>query len=142
MPPRPTTAPLPDREAALRTLLKRQLRAVTLLLVRLVACGILLTLLKPLWFARPWLGNLFFTLGALLCGVPLLRDAGRNWSWRIALGEAYVNAQRFDDALAVLEPLRSIQGQLFDPGGHGARLLNQARASQPSTHAPSKATKQ
>lgn len=122
---------LPDREVALRALLRRQLRALVLVVVRLVAVAILLTLLKPLWGPRPLLGNVFFALGALLCGVPLLRDVGRNWGWRIALGEAYLHANRLEDARVVLQPLRSIQGQLFDPGGRGARAL--AAATPPQT---------
>jgi hypothetical protein len=123
--------PLPNRESALRALLRRQLRALVLLLVRIVAVALLLTLLKPLWGPRPWLGNLGFALGALLCGIPLLRDVARNWSWRIALGEAYLAAHRFDDAHAVLLPLRSIQGQLFDPGARGARALALTREKLP-----------
>lgn len=127
---------LPLREEALRALLRRQVRAVVLLVVRLVACALLLTLLKPLWVARPWLSNLAFGLGALLCGVPLLREVARNWSWRIALGEAYAGAQRWEDVEAVLAPLRtiqgqlSLQGQLFDPSGRGAKTLALAQENR------------
>lgn len=132
----PTTKDLPDRETALRTLLRRQLRALVLVVVRILALAILLTLLKPLWGPRPLLGNFFFALGALLCGVPLLRDVGRNWGWRIALGEAYLNANRLEDARAVLQPLQSIQGQLFDPGGRGARALAAASPPPQTTRKP------
>jgi hypothetical protein len=123
----PALSPLPEREQALRELFRRQLRALTLLLVRIVACALLLTLLKPLWGARPWLGNSLFAIGALLCGVPLLRDVGRNWGWRIALGRAYLSAGRDTDAELVLAPLSGIIGQLFDPGGHGQAALAQLR---------------
>ena len=121
--PLPPRTPLPQRETALRELLRRQIRAVVMLVVRLVACGIFLTLLKPLWSRQAWLESLFVALGALLCGVPLLRDVGRNWSWRIGLGIAYLNAEQLADAEALLAPLNKIQAQLFDPGGNGARAL-------------------
>ena len=116
-------ADLPECATALRELLRRQIRALVLLLVRIVACALLLTLLKPLWDARPWLGNLLFALGALLCGVPLLREVGRNWGWRIALGQAYLDAGRETDAETVLQPLASLQGQFFDPSGQGRLAL-------------------
>jgi hypothetical protein len=119
----PTVTSLPEREVALRQLLRRQLRAVILLLVRLVAWGLLLTLLKPLWTSRLWLENLLFALGALLCGIPLFKDISRNWSWRIALGVAYLNANRLADAEALLSPLTGIQAQLFDPKNIGNQAL-------------------
>ncbi len=118
---------LPERGAALRELLRRQIRAVVLLVVRIAACALLLTLLKPLWGARPWLSNLLFGLGGLLCGIPLLRDVGRNWRWRIALGQAYLAAGHYEDAEVTLKPLDGIQGQLFDPEGGGLRALETVR---------------
>lgn len=117
------TTKLPQREAALRELLRRQVRAVVMLVVRLVACGIFLTLMKPLWSRQAWLESLFVAVGALLCGVPLLRDVGRNWSWRIGLGIAYLNTGQLADAEALLAPLNRVQAQLFDPGGKGACAL-------------------
>ena len=117
------TKKLPERATALRELLRRQVRAVVMLVVRLVACGIFLTLMKPLWSRQAWLESLFVAVGALLCGVPLLRDVGRNWSWRIGLGIAYLNVGQLADAEALLAPLNRIQAQLFDPGGKGARAL-------------------
>ena len=110
---------LPDCGVALRELYRRQVRAVVFLVIRIVACALLLTLIKPLWGTRPWLSNVLFGLGGLLCGVPLLRAVGYNWRWRIALGQAYVKVGRDEDASRVLKPLESLQGQLFDPGGHG-----------------------
>ena len=117
----PTETSLPEREVALRQLLRRQLRAVVLVLVRLVAWGLLLTLLKPLWVGRLWLENVLFGLGALFCGIALFKDISRNWGWRIALGVAYLNANRLADADALLAPLTGIQAQLFDPQNIGSQ---------------------
>jgi hypothetical protein len=114
---------LPECSTALRELLRRQVRAIVLLWLRVVACALLLTLLKPLWHRQSWLDTLLFGIGALLCGVPLLREVGRNWGWRIALGQAYLTAGRDEDAERVLAPLRTIQGQLFDPTGQGRQAL-------------------
>lgn len=119
---------LPQRDVALRELLRRQLRAVVLLVVRIVACALLITLLKPLWQRLPLLENLLFVLGALLCGVPLLREVGKNWRWRIALGVAYRRAERLADAEALLAPLKGTQAQLFDPGGLGSQTLAEIKS--------------
>ncbi|WP_309709488.1 hypothetical protein [Armatimonas sp.] len=119
----PNETSLPEREVALRQLLRRQLRAFIFVLVRLVAWGLLLTLIKPLWVGRLWLDNLLFGLGALLCGIPLFKDISRNWGWRIALGVTYLNANRLEDAEALLAPLTGIQALLFDPKQIGSQAL-------------------
>jgi hypothetical protein len=127
---------LPDRETALRELLRRQVRAIVGMLIRLVACALLLTFLKPLWARQAWLESPLFALAALLCGVPLLRDVGRNWSWRIALGTAYLNAERLTDAEALLAPLGGVQAQLFDPDQKGAEALAVLRKKRKDLREP------
>jgi len=68
------------------------------------------------------------TVTGLICVGTLLKDVARNWGWRIGLGKAYVKAERYADAVLVLKPLDTVQGQLFDPGGEGAAALATARA--------------
>lgn len=119
--------PLPDREAAMRTLFQRQIRATVMLGVRVVGLAVLTTILK---IQMPWLRPYSAVLDALsgiLALWPFWTSVGRNWQWRIELGKAYADAGQFVDAIAVLEALDGIQGKLFDAQGVGAAALAKAR---------------
>jgi hypothetical protein len=118
---------LPELSAALRELLRRQVRAVVWLVVRIVALS---ALSASLVMASPWLRTnrwLLDMLGGVLVLWPLWGSVGRNWAWRIALGKSYLAAGRFADAMAVLRPLDGLQGMLFDATGEGRAALIAAR---------------
>lgn len=118
---------LPDRDAAMRTLFQRQVRATVMLFVRVVGLSIVTTILK---IQMPWLrpySALLDALSGVLALWPFWTAVGRNWQWRMELGKAYCDAGRFTDAVAVLEALDGVQGRLFDAQGSGAAILAKAR---------------
>jgi hypothetical protein len=117
------TSDLPEYSYALQQLLRRQVRAGVLLFVRIVACALFLTLLRPLWQATDWLANLLYSLGGLVCGVPLFRAVGANWRWRIALGKAYFKSGNLTDAERILRPVAFMPGQYFDRNQEGYQTL-------------------
>lgn len=125
------SAALPERDAAMRILFRRQVRALVLLLLRIVLLAMLFTFLK---IQMPWLRPAQPLLDAVM-GVlalwPFWTAVGRNWQWRIKLGRAYLDAGRADDAVAVLSALDGVQGRLFDAEKEGAAVLARAREARP-----------
>ena len=93
----------------------------------MVGLAVLTTILK---FQMPWLrpySSVLDALSGILALWPFWTSVGRNWQWRIELGNAYALAGQNADAIAVLEALDGIQGKLFDAQGVGAAALAQAR---------------
>jgi hypothetical protein len=121
---------LPDLPDAQKTLFRRQVRAVVLLLVRIVLIAMLTATLT---FSIPWLRinrAPLDMLGGVLALWPLWADVGRNWAWRIKLGQAYASAGRMPDAEVLLRPLDGLQGSLFDAAGEGRKILSEARGAR------------
>ena len=126
----PALPNLPELADAQKTLFRRQVRAVVLLLVRIV---LLAMLTATLTFSIPWLRTNrapLDMLGGVLALWPLWSDIGKNWAWRIKLGRAYASAGRFPDAEALLRPLDGLQGALFDATGDGRKTLSKARENK------------
>ena len=118
---------LPELSDAQKTLFRRQVRAVAMLLVRIVLIALLTATLT---LSVPWLRTNRAILdmgGGVLALWPLWSAVGRNWAWRIALGRAYASADRFADAESLLRPLDGLQGSLFDATGAGREALSEAR---------------
>lgn len=121
---------LPERDEALKQLFRRQVQALMALLIRILLLAMLSAFLLQQWPLLRQYRWFLDTLTGILCIGPLLKSVTRNWGWRIALGKAYLAADRFGDAEALLRPLEGIQGQLFDLSGEGLETLKKARAQQ------------
>lgn len=113
---------LPELESALKSLYRLQVRALWMLAVRVVLLSMLITVLR---ITIPGVRSISMILDAVAGSLalwPFWTSIGRNWAWRYKLADAYIKASRFDDALAVLEPLQGVQARLFDADGHGRAL--------------------
>ncbi|MFY8051213.1 MAG: hypothetical protein ACOVP2_01235 [Armatimonadaceae bacterium] len=113
---------LPELESALKSLYRLQFRALWMLAVRVVLLSMLITVLR---ISIPGIRSVSMILDAVAGSLalwPFWTSIGRNWAWRYKLADSYIKASRFDDALAVLEPLQGVQARLFDADGHGRAL--------------------
>lgn len=117
------TPTLPEREIALRELSRRTLGLWLSLFLRILALGIL----SAIFVAQvPWLRQnraLLDMLSGVLALWPFFTGIGRLHAARIALGRRYAEAERWDDALATLEPLAAPVGRFFDATGEGRYWL-------------------
>ena len=110
---------LPSVETAARELMAWEARAFAWMLVRLVCVAFLITMLTRSAPGLQPFRVLFDAVGGVLILAPLFTSLGRTFAWRIALGKAYVDAHRFDDAVAVLAVLSGLRAKLFDANGEG-----------------------
>ena len=121
---------LPDVDAALTELARRQARAAVSLILRLVGVGILIAVLVtqiPALARNRWLLD---ATGFGLILWPFFTEQGKLFAWRIALGRGYVRAKRWQDAERTLAPLAHRYGQFFDAGGAGRQALAEAQTAQ------------
>ncbi|GAB4454603.1 MAG: hypothetical protein OHK0029_09390 [Armatimonadaceae bacterium] len=119
-------ASLPDIATAQTEFTRRHIRLWIALLLRVVGLGILTAILTA---QVPFLAQnrpLLDAISGVLALAPLFTGLGRLHGWRIALGRRYAEAQRWHDALTILEPLRGITGRLFDANGEGRYWLAEA----------------
>lgn len=117
------TAPLPPVDEALAALARRELRAVILLIARLIAVAVLITLLEmqvPALRRAPFLPE---AVGGALILWPFFTARGRNAAWRIALGRSYARAKRWAEAERTLRPFARRAALGFDAAGEGAYWL-------------------
>ena len=92
------TAPLPPVDAALAALARRELRALVLLVARLIAVAVLIALLEtqiPALRRAPFLPG---AVGGALILWPFFTARGQSAAWRIALGRSYARAKRWPEA--------------------------------------------
>lgn len=116
------TSSLPDLDMALKSLYRLQLRALWMLAVRVILLSMLITVLR---ITIPGIRSISMILDAVAGSLalwPFWTSIGRNWAWRYKLADAYINAERYQDALTVLEPLQGVQARLFDADGSGRAL--------------------
>jgi hypothetical protein len=93
-----------------------------MLAVRVVLLSMLITVLR---ITIPGIRSINMILDAAAGSLalwPFWTSIGRNWAWRYRLADAYIKAERYKDALAVLEPLQGVQARLFDADGSGRAL--------------------
>lgn len=133
----PKPADLPDVATARRELMAREARAFGWMLIRLVCVAFLITMLTRAAPGMQPLRILLDAVGGVLILAPLFTSLGRTFAWRIALGKAYVGANRFGDAEAVLAVLSGLRATLFDANGEGRyyramalRLIGRAREAE------------
>ena len=116
------SSPLPDLEPALKSLYRLQIRALWMLAVRVILLSMLITVLR---ITIPGVRSINMILDAVAGSLalwPFWTSIGRNWAWRYKLADAYIKAERYPDALTVLEPLQGVQARLFDADGQGRAL--------------------
>lgn len=112
-------ANLPALETARRELMAREARAFAWMLVRLVCVAFLITMVaRSAPGIRPFRVILDAVAGVLILA-PLFTGLGRTFAWRIALGRAYVEAERFDDAEKLLAVFSGLRAKLFDANAEG-----------------------
>lgn len=124
-PPPPSAATAsPPLDTALAALSRRTARAVASLLVRVVALGVLITLLVHEAPGLERVRGVLDAVGAALALWPFFTSLGRLYAWRIALGRAYIREERWEDAARTLAPFRHPRARLlFDAAGEGAYHL-------------------
>lgn len=113
---------LPELESALKSLYRLQVRALWMLAVRVILLSMLITVLR---ITIPGIRSVSMILDAAAGSLalwPFWTSIGRNWAWRYKLADAYIKADRYQDALTVLEPLQGVQARLFDADGQGKAL--------------------
>lgn len=113
---------LPELESALKSLYRLQVRALWMLAVRVILLSMLITVLR---ITIPGIRSISMVLDAAAGSLalwPFWTSIGRNWAWRYKLADAYIKADRCQDALTVLEPLQGVQARLFDADGQGRAL--------------------
>ena len=113
---------LPELESALKSLYRLQVRAMWMLAVRVILLSMLITVLR---ITIPGIRSISMILDAATGSLalwPFWTSIGRNWAWRYKLADAYIKADRYLDALTVLEPLQGVQARLFDADGQGKAL--------------------
>ena len=113
---------LPELESALKSLYRLQVRALWMLAVRVILLSMLITVLR---ITIPGIRSVSMILDAVAGSLalwPFWTSIGRNWAWRYKLADAYIKADRYQDALTVLEPLQGVQARLFDADGQGKAL--------------------
>jgi hypothetical protein len=112
---------LPDVDTALALLRRRHLLLVGALLARLICAAILSALLAPRLSSLRGLLDVFLIV---LIVWPLYTGLGRLYSWRIALGRAYLGQDLVGDAARILAPLAAHprRALLFDASGEGGKL--------------------
>jgi hypothetical protein len=119
----PAASTLPDPKTALPELSRRYIRQWVSLLFRIVALGILSAILVR---QSPWLEQnrvLLDSLSGVLALWPFFTGMGKLYTWRIALGRRYAEAERWSHAAQTLAPVSGIQGRLFDMTGEGRYWL-------------------
>jgi hypothetical protein len=95
----------------------REARAFAWMLVRLVCVAFLITMLtRTAPGIRPF-RVLLDAVGGVLILAPLFTGLGRTFAWRIALGKAYVEQRRFEDAEQLLAVFSGLRAKLFDANG-------------------------
>lgn len=117
---------LPDLETALKSLYRLQIRAMWMLAVRVILLSMLITVLRITIPGVRSIGMLLDAIAGSLALWPFWTSIGRNWAWRFKLADAYIHSARYQDALAVLEPLQGVQARLFDADGQGRMLKAKA----------------
>ncbi|MBC8134839.1 MAG: hypothetical protein H8F28_03015, partial [Fibrella sp.] len=129
---------LPSVETAGRELMVREARSFAWMLVRLVCVAFLITMLTRSAPGLKPFRVLFDAVGGVLILAPLFTGLGRTFAWRIALGKAYLGADRFVDADRILGVLSGLRAKLFDANGEGRyyravalRSLNRATQAEP-----------
>ncbi len=115
----PSPNNLPTRDAAKRELLKREARAFSWMLLRLVSVALLITLLLRAAPALAPFRVVLDAIGGVLILAPLFTALGQAFAWRIKIGQAFADAKRFADADALLSPLSGLRATLFDAWGEG-----------------------
>ena len=93
-----------------------------MLAVRVILLSMLITVLR---ITIPGVRSINMILDAAAGSLalwPFWTSIGRNWAWRYKLADAYIKAERYPDALTVLEPLQGVQARLFDADGQGRVL--------------------
>jgi len=116
---KPPPNSLPTLDAAKRELMAWEARAFSWMLLRLVSVALLITLLLRAAPALAPFRVVFDAIGGMLILAPLFTALGQTFAWRIAIGQAFVNAHRFADADALLSPLSGLRATLFDARGEG-----------------------
>jgi tetratricopeptide (TPR) repeat protein len=138
-PPKPKGEPpkpkgeLPKIEAALQALRLREIRAWVDLFVRLLILAFLRTILVtqyPSLRAIALFSLLFDTVGLVVLLWPFFIRLAKNMRWRIALGQSYSNARRWEEASRTLAPLALERSALLDASGEGRYLLALALEKQ------------
>lgn len=119
--------PLPEIDVALTELARRQTRALVSAALRTTGAGILIAVGVTRSPALAANRGLLDALAIALVIWPLLMDWGRLMAWRIALGKAYANADRWSEAARAMAPFSLAYARFFDARGEGRRLLAEAQ---------------